>query len=60
MIMPHVYKFKIVKQEIIKRGYILHIPQKRKREKVIKDMPEKQHEKRYPARGCWIVERTNS
>ncbi len=54
------YNSKIVKQEIIKRGYVLHIPQKRKRgEEAMNGESEKHHEKRYSARR-WVVERTNS
>ncbi len=47
------YNSKIVKQGIIKRGYLLYIPQKRKRgEEAMNGEPEKQHEKKYSARRC--------
>jgi transposase len=53
------YNSRTVKQEIIKRGYVPHIPYKRKRGEVIKNESNKQQKKRYPARR-WVVERTNS
>ena len=50
-------------QELIKQGYLLHIPYKRKRGEKEKDVkgetqPSLSH-KKYPARR-WVVERTNS
>ncbi len=52
------YNSKSTEQEIIKRGYVPHIPYKRKRgEKKEKD---KAFQKRYSARRRWVVERTNS
>ena len=45
-------------QELIKRGYVLHIPQKRKRDETA-ETSYTQNQKRYPARR-WVVERTNS
>src|SRR5215213_1767726 len=53
------YNSGMVKQEIIKRGYVPHIPYKRKRGEVIKNEPKKLHKKRNPVRR-WVVERTNS
>ena len=51
---------KPVEQEIIKRGYELHVPCKRKRvEEKAKDK-EKTFQKRSHPRRRWIVERTNS
>ena len=53
------YNSKSTEQEIIKRGYVPHIPYKRKRgeKKAEKD---KAFQKRYSARRRWVVERTNS
>jgi transposase len=54
------YQSKPVEQEIIKRGYVPHIPYKRKRGQV------KEEEKTYQKRNSlsknkrWVVERTNS
>ena len=45
-------------QELNKRGYVLHIPQKRKRDETA-ETSYTQNQKRYPA-GRWVVERTNS
>jgi hypothetical protein len=56
------YNFKPVKQEIIKRGYVLHISNKRKRgERINKETKKISRCKKHPtARRCWVVERTNS
>ena len=55
------YNSKSVKQQIIKRGYIPHIPFKRKRggQKKQKEMV---YQKKYPSakNKRWVVERTNS
>ena len=53
------YNSKSVKQAIIKRGFVLHIPHKRKRGEKKVDK-EKVSIKRYPARRLQVVERTNS
>jgi putative transposase len=54
------YNSKAVEQEIIKRGYVPHMPYKRKRgEEKAKDK-EKTFQKRYHPRRRWVVERTNS
>ena len=57
------YQSKLIEQEIIKRGYIPHIPYKRKRGQMIK----KANQKRYSSSSSssaknkrWVVERTNS
>jgi transposase len=53
------YQSKPVEQEIIKRGYVPHIPYKRKRGQMIK----KAKQKRYSSCAKdkqWVVERTNS
>ena len=58
------YKSAQEEQELIKRGYVLHIPHKKKK-KVVKDDREYEqttdmssHKKYSPKR--WVVERTNS
>jgi transposase len=54
------YNSKAVEQKIIKRGYELHVPCKRKRgEEKAKDK-ENTFQKRYHPRRRWFVERTNS
>ena len=53
------YNSKSVKQAIIKRGFVPHIPHKRKRGEKKVDK-EKVSIKRYPARRLQVVERTNS
>ena len=59
------YNSKQEEQELIKRGYVLHIPTKRKRDKNEKEEEDKvtrQHcsnRKKYSAKR-WVVERTNS
>jgi len=56
------YNSKPEGQELIKRGYVLHIPYKRKRGEEVDD-EEKQkvtpNRKKYSPRR-WVVERTNS
>ncbi len=59
------YKSTEEEQELIKRGYILHIPIKKKKKKKGEDSEEKMEEKPIP--NCkkdspkrWVVERTNS
>jgi transposase len=54
------YSSKVVEQEIIKRGYVPHIPHKRKRGKEKTKDKEKTFQKRYHPRRRWVVERTNS
>jgi len=44
------YNSVIVKQEIIKRGYVPHKPYKRKRGEVIQNEPRKLHKKRNPSK----------
>jgi len=53
------YQSKSIEREIIKRGYVPHIPYKRKRGQVKKENTNK---KRYsPSKNKrWVVERTNS
>ncbi len=51
-------------QELIKRGYVLHIPQKRKRnekeEEEVKGITQRcSNRKKYSAKR-WVIERTNS
>ena len=53
------YSSKVVEQEIIKRGYVPHMPHKRKRGDNTKDK-EKTFQKKYHPRRRWVVERTNS
>ena len=59
------YNSKQEEQELIKRGYVLHIPTKRKRDKNEKEEEDKvttQHcsnRKKHSAKR-WVVERTNS
>ena len=52
------YNSKTVKQAIIKRGYVLHIPYKSNRGEKIKSICQK----KYPTakNKRWVVERTNS
>src|SRR3954454_14346898 len=53
------YSSKTVRPQIIKRGYVPHIPYKRKRGQVKKENPY--HQKYYSAKNKrWVVERTNS
>jgi IS5 family transposase len=59
------YKSAEEEQELIKRGYILHIPIKKKKKKKGEDGKEKMDEKDVPNRKKyspkrWVVERTNS
>lgn len=53
------YNSKSIEQEIIKRGYVPHIPYKRKRGQV---KEAKTYQKRYSSAKDkrWVVERTNS
>jgi transposase len=54
------YNSKPQGQAIAKRGYVIHLPHKRKRGEVKKDMEKKKsRRKKHPARG-WVVERTNA
>ena len=52
------YNSKSIEKEIIKRGYVPHIPYKRKRGQIRK----KTYQKKYPSakNKRWVVERTNS
>jgi putative transposase len=53
------YQSKSMEQELIKRGYVPHIPYKRKRGHVKKE--NTYHQKYYSAKNKrWVVERTNS
>ena len=53
------YNSKPKEQEIVKRGYVLHLPYKRKRGEVRKETEKISNRKKHPARR-WVVERTNS
>ena len=53
------YISKGVEQEIIKRGYVPHMPHKRKRGEDKKDK-DRAFQKRHRPRRRWVVERTNS
>jgi transposase len=53
------YQSKPVEQEIIKRGYVPHIPYKRKRGQMIKNANQKWYSS-YAKNKRWVVERTNS
>ena len=53
------YNSKTVKQEIISRGYVLHMLYKRKRGEVRTETQKMSNRKKHPARR-WVVERTNS
>lgn len=53
------YNSKTVKQEIISRGYVPHLPYKRKRGGVKTETQKMSNRKKHPARR-WVVERTNS
>ena len=53
------YQYKSLEQEIIKRGYVPHIPYKRKRGQVRKENIDQ--ERYSPSKDKrWVVERTNS
>ncbi|MER5175185.1 MAG: IS5 family transposase [Candidatus Nitrosocosmicus sp.] len=54
------YNSKSVKQEIIKRGYVPHLPHKRNRGEVKKETEQISNRKKHPARRWWVVERTSS
>jgi Transposase DDE domain len=51
------YQSKSIEQEIIKRGYVPHIPYKRKRGQVRKNTDQKRYSPSKNKR--WVVERTN-
>ena len=53
------YNSKTAKQEIIRRGYVPHLPYKRKRGEVKTETQKMPNRKRHHARR-WVVERTNS
>jgi transposase len=53
------YNSKSIAQEIIKRGYVPHIPYKRKRGQMIKKANQKRYSY-YAKNKRWVVERTNS
>jgi|SRR3954469_3737482 transposase len=52
------YNSKPIENEIIKRGYVPHIPYKRKRGQMIKNTNQKRYSLSKNKR--WVVERTNS
>ena len=52
------YNSKPEEQEIVKRGYVLHLPYKRKRGEGRKETEKISNRKKHPARR-WVVERTN-
>src|SRR3954447_24791380 len=52
------YNSKPIENEIIKRGYVPHIPYKRKRGQLIKNTNQKRYSLSKNKR--WVVERTNS
>jgi hypothetical protein len=55
------YNSKSVKQAIIKRGYVTHLPYKRKRGEMVKKETKKiLNRKKHPTTRRWVVERTNS
>jgi putative transposase len=53
------YSSKPEKQEISRRGYVPHLPHKRKRGEIRKETEKISNRKKHPARR-WVVERTNS
>ena len=53
------YNSKTVKQEILSRGYVPHLPYKRKRGMVKTETQKMSNRKKHPAKR-WVVERTNS
>ena len=53
------YNSKPEEQAIAKRGYVIHLPYKRKRGEVKKETEKISNRKKHPARR-WVVERTNS
>ncbi len=53
------YNSKTAKQEIIRRGYVPHLPYKRKRGEVKTEAQKMPNRKKHPARR-WVVGRTNS
>ena len=54
------YNSKTAKQETIRRGYVPHLPYKRKRGEVKTETQKMPNRKKHPAARRWIVERTNS
>ncbi len=54
------YNSKSVKQEIIKRGYIPHIPYKRKRGQKNDTLCKKKYPSSSAKNKRWVVEKTNS
>jgi transposase len=54
------YQSKLIEQEIIKRGYVPHIPYKRKRGEMIKKANQKRYSSSAAKNKRWVVERTNS
>jgi transposase len=53
------YNSKTIRREIISRGYVPHLPYKRKRGEVKTETQNMSNRKKHPARR-WVVERTNS
>jgi hypothetical protein len=53
------YNSKVVEQKIFNRGFVLHMPYKRKRGEHINEK-EKDCQRKYHPRRRWIAERTNS
>jgi transposase len=53
------YNSKTAKREIISRGYVPHLPYKRKRGEAKAETQKMSNRKKHPARR-WVVERTNS
>ncbi len=53
------YNSKSLEQEIVKRGYVPHIPYKRKRGDAKKETQKMSNRKKHLARR-WVVERANS
>jgi transposase len=53
------YSSKPEKQDLIRRGYVPHLPYKRKRGEVKTETLKMSNRKKHPARR-WVVERTNS
>ncbi|MBA3977926.1 MAG: transposase, partial [Nitrosopumilus sp.] len=51
---------KTAKQETIRRGYVPHLPYKRKRGEIKTETQKMPNRKKHPADRRWIVERTNS
>ncbi len=51
------YNSKTAKQEIIRRGYVPHLPYKRKRGEVKTETQKMPNRKKHPAARRWVVER---